>query len=248
LSGDRISLLTTDYDGTLSPLDATLEDSRVSPTLEVVLRAIAEKTKLAVVTSKSFEFIRRRVPYANAWGCVGGLDVRFDDGKEFTASPPVDVEAALRKAKAILGDAVSYEEKRGPTSLLGFSVDWRGRPTPTDVARAMATLKKDGICVAHEPHNPFADFFGSPPDKGAAVSRIKEALGVSGGALFMGDSSTDNPAFWEVEIPVGIDHGQPLGSLECSFIVTQDGVTPFLRGLYERDMVFGPGLPGLLRK
>jgi hypothetical protein len=92
------------------------------------------------------------------------------------------------------------------------------------------------------------DFFGARPDKGAAVLRIKEAFGVSGCAIFMGDSSTDNPAFWEVEVPVGVDHGQPLSPLDCAFVVTQGDVTPFLRALYERDMVFDPGLPGLLRK
>jgi len=249
MSRDRISLLSSDYDGTLSPFEVTREESRVPPDLDVVLRGIAEKAKLAIVTSKSFDFISSRIPYAQAWGCSGGLDVRFKDGREFAASPPIDVGAELRKTKRMLGEQVSYEEKRSSTLLLGFSVDWRGRPAPTGLSRAIAALQRDGLFVAHEPQNPFVDFFGSRPDKGRAVSRIKEVLGATGsGTIFMGDSSTDNPAFWEVGIPVGVDHGQPLGSLECDFVVTQRDVTPFLSALYQRDMVFDPGLPGLHRR
>jgi len=248
LSGGRISLLSTDYDGTISPLEATLEESRVSPFLDVVLRGIAEKTKLAIVTSKSFDFISSRVPYAHAWGCIGGLDLRFRGGREFAAPPALDVEAALKKANALLGDRVSYEEKRSSTSLLGFSVDWRGRPTPPELPKAIAALKGDGLFVSREPHEPFVDFFVSRPDKGSAVSKIKEAFGASRGTAFLGDSSTDNAAFWQVEIPVGIDHGQSLSSLECAFFVAQRDVTPFLSALSERDMVFDPGLPGLVRR
>jgi trehalose-6-phosphatase len=248
LSEGRVCLLSTDYDGTLSPLDVTLEESRLSPGLDVVLRGIAEKAKLAVVTSKSFDFIKRRVPYAHAWGCVGGLDVRFGNGPDFTVSSSLDVEAALDKAKAILGDEVSYEEKRSSSSLLGFSVDWRGRPTPPELANAIAALNRDGLYVARQPHDTFVDFFASQPDKGAALSRIKDALCGSGVAMFLGDSSTDNSAFWRIEIPVGVDHGQPLAPLECAFVVAQANVTPFLRALLERDMVFDPGLPGVTRK
>jgi hypothetical protein len=66
--------------------------------------------------------------------------------------------------------------------------------------------------------------------------------------MFMGDSVTDNPAFWEAEISVGVDHGQRMGSLECAFVVTERDVTPFLKALHQKDMVFDSGLPGVTRK
>jgi hypothetical protein len=248
LNGGKVSLLFSDYDGTLSPLDVTREESRLSPSLDAVLRGIASKAKLAVVTSKSFEFISARIPYAHAWGCIAGLDVRFADGREFAVSPDLDVEAALEKTKAMLDGEASYEEKRGSAGLLGLSGNGRGRPAPAGVAKAGDAMRRDGLYVAREPSEPFVDFLCSPPSKGAAVSHIRNTLGVSGGALFMGDSPIDNPAFREVDIPVGIDHGQPLGPLECAFIVSQRDVAPFLKALYDRDMVFDPALPGLLRK
>ncbi len=244
----RISLLSTDYDGTLSPLDVKVEESSPSSSLDAILRAIATKAKLAVVTSKSFEFISTRIPYANSWGCVSGLDLRFDDGTEFAVSPTVDVEAELSKAKAMLGDGVAYEEKRSSASLLGFSVDWRGRSAPPEVAHAVDELEKDGLYVARDPLNPFVDFFCSVPDKGTAVQRIKKEFGLSRGTLFMGDSPSDNPAFREVDVAIGVDHGQPLGALECGYVVSQDDVTRFLKSLYDRDMMFHPGLAGLLRR
>jgi hypothetical protein len=115
LNGGRVSLLFSDYDGTLSPLDVTREESRLSPSLDAVLRGIASKAKLAVVTSKSFDFISVRIPYAHAWGCIAGLDVRFADGQEFAVSPDLDVEAALEKTKAMLdGEGVG-----GLAGLLG---------------------------------------------------------------------------------------------------------------------------------
>jgi hypothetical protein len=248
MKDDRISCLFTDYDGTLSPLDVDVEESWLSSSLDAVLREISGKSKLAVVTSKSFEFISRRIPYAHAWGCICGLVVRFDDGKEFTVSPSIDVGRGLEEAKEMLGNTVTYEEKRSSASLLGFSLNWRGNPVPPGLARVVAKLKQEGYYVSHDISDPFADFFCSPPDKGGAVSRIKKAFGLSGATMFMGDSTADNPAFLEVDVPVGVDHGQKLDSLRCEFLLNYGDVAPFLRALSQQDMVFTPALPGLRRE
>jgi trehalose-6-phosphatase len=248
VSESRIALLATDYDGTLSPLDSSREESRLPTPLDAVLRGIAGKAKLAVITSKSFEFIFDRIPYAHAWGCVSGLDLRFKDGTEIAASPRVDVEAELKKAKTILGDSVAYEEKRGSRSLLGFSVDWRGRSPPGSLEEAIESMTKGGLHVSREASNPFVDFFCTRPDKGAALAKIKASLKVSGPAMFMGDSPSDNPAFREADIAVGVDNGQMLDALECHFVVSHEGVPAFLKSLYERDMTFAAVLPGVLKK
>ena len=248
MTQDRISLLASDYDGTLSSLEATREESRLPPPLDSVLRAIAGKAKLAVVTSKSFDFISTRIPYAHAWGCVSGLDIRLKDGSELAASPRVDVLAALKKARSILGDSAAYEEKRGAESLLGFAVDWRGRATPAGLDDAIETLVGDGLYVVRDSANPFVDFFGSRPDKGAALALIRDALAPSGATMFLGDSPGDNPAFRVADVAVGVDHGQPLRSLECDFVVSQGDVASFLNSLYERDMTFAAVLPGVLKK
>lgn len=248
MSEGRIGLLSTDYDGTLSPLDSTREDSKLPAPLDAVLRSIAGRTKLAVITSKSFDFIHVRIPYAHAWGCVGGLDIRFMDGSELTTAPGVDVDAGLKKAKAMLGAGVDYEEKRGSGTLLGFSVDWRGRPPPSKLEEAIDELKQDGFYIDRDISNPFVDFLCSRPDKGTALARIKAGLSTSGLTMFIGDSPTDNPAFREADVAVGVDHGQPLSALEYDFVVHADGVRPLLEGLLARDMEFGAILPKILRK
>jgi trehalose-6-phosphatase len=246
--GAPISCVLTDFDGTISPLEATREDAKIPSDIEEVLKRIAGQTKLAVVTSKSFDYVSPRIPFADAWGCIGGLDVRFEDGKEFTISSSIDVRAGINKAEAILGDCVTYEEKWSSHSLLGFAVDWRGREAPRELAKLTAGLAEAGFYVSHDISAPFVDFFCSRPDKGDAVVKIKETLGVSEPSMFMGDSSSDNPAFLEVGVSVGIDHGQPVQVLDCDYILKWEEISAFLRALSENNMVFAPDLSGLRRK
>lgn len=240
--------MATDYDGTLSEMEQSREQSRPNPALERILREITGKAKLAIVTSKSFDFVSTRIPYANSWGCVSGLDLRFDDGGEFAVSCSIDMEEELSRARKLVGDVVHYEEKRGPGSLLGFAIDWRGRRKPWNLDRLVAAMEGDGVYVLKDKSHPFIDFFCSKPDKGAALSRIKKEFGVAKGTMVLGDSRADNDAFREGDVTVAVEHGQELDGLDCEFIVNREDLSRFLAALYKEEMAFRPDLPGLSRK
>ncbi|MDA4134722.1 MAG: hypothetical protein OK441_04040 [Thaumarchaeota archaeon] len=244
----RIGSVFTDYDGTLAPMEVPATSSRVRLQLQKVLVAISAASSLAVITSKSFDFIFPRIRYADAWACVSGLDIRLSDGREFTVSGCAATEAALGVAREAFGRAVTYEEKRSSSKeLLAFSVDWRRSSAPPKLQSVLRSFSRAGVYVLYEPTNPFVDVFCGPPDKGLAMTRIMNHWKSKRKTIFLGDSPADNGAFRVADVAVGIVHGQPTGALECDYLLDFSDLTAFLGTLLERDMVFSPDLPGLLR-
>lgn len=248
MTGKRVSFLFTDYDGTLAPMDVDQSNSAIPPVLDSALRRAALRSKVAVITAKSYDLVRRSVPYAWAWGCVYGLDVRMSDGSSIVFTPAVDVLNALREAKRLVKDGATFEEKRGPLGLLGFSVDWRWSEMP-DLPALVSAMQSAGMHTIHDSRDPFVDFLCAPPRKGFALRCMKEAATDSSGiAIFLGDSKADNPAFRASDIAVGVFHGQELDDLECDFITTEADLPSFLNALTGNNMRFEAGLPWLRSK
>jgi len=223
----------SDYDGTLTSMVTDRRHSRIPPSLDAALRSLAEVIPFAVITSKDYAFIRRRTPYAQAWACVCGLDIRLAHGRSFTTDPPFDLEGPLRVAMSELsGDNCRFEEKRdGLGRLLGFSIDWRGGATPRLIGSVSERLVTMGCHVRRQPGEPYLDAFASEPDKGAALVALKALLGVSGPVLFLGDSVMDNSAFDAADFAFCVDHGQQVGEIRAEAFLAPSDMPKFVGAL-----------------
>jgi hypothetical protein len=61
----------------------------------------------------------------------------------------------------------------------------------------------------------------------------------------MGDSITDNSAFHEADISIGVTSGKKPVDLDCRYWIKYDDVACFLSFLYRNNFVFSPDLPGI---
>lgn len=220
------------FDGTLTNAQPSGRSTRVPRRLEGSLRHLSESLPFGVITSKDFQFIHDRVPYARAWACVGGLDLHFEGGRTLGVEPPFDLENALRLSKSELHKECRYEEKRdGHGRLLGFALDWRGQHAPDKIDYLARRLGMMGCHVAWDPKDQALEAFATKPDTGEALRRLRSSLGVFGPCVYIGDSPADNPAFGEAEYAVGVDHGQETTRLKCDEIMPASELPSFIDAL-----------------
>jgi hypothetical protein len=235
----KIDAIFSDYDGTLAPFDVRPEASRVSEGIRDPLLRLSSLVPVAIVTSKDSGFVRPRTTFSRAWACVSGLEIILASGRKLpTRRISGRLHEGLDHAKREGGAGLTFELKHSSTGgLLGFSVHWRGRATPTRFLETVpAELEGMGLTVVHDPSWPFLDVFGARPDKGRAVRKLKALLNVKGNALYLGDSSADNPAFEAAEVGICVEHGQGVGELECSFAVRFEELGGFLSSLADHDL------------
>ncbi len=244
----RVGALLVDYDGTIAPLGVPREESRIFRSVERELEAMVNTVPVCIVTAKDFDFVRPRSKFAAAWACVSGLDIVLADGRRFTRRRLADLTAALKVAEWAEGLGSFTELKRGPSGeLLAVGVDWSAAPEAGAVI--LPRLKALGArnFVSRDAYSTFADVYAARPDKGRATKFLKRILGGRKKVMFIGDSAHDNAAFQEAGIAVGVEHGQPMDDLRCSFVVEQTRLGGFLRSLRGRGMEFTPSMPWVER-
>jgi hydroxymethylpyrimidine pyrophosphatase-like HAD family hydrolase len=210
--------LFTDLDGTLIPPELVRPRPQVPPQLDQTLRRLAELIPVAVVTTKDCEFASRAVPYAAAYACINGIEVRA--GEYVAVARDVKFETVEEAYRAALGLDAYVEPKRvWGGRLAGFTVDWRERGTPPrgleDVLQLAGRL---GLKVLRYARRPLADVYGAGADKGSAVRLLKAFLGVRY-IVYVGDSENDLPAWREADVKILVRH-----SLNCDLRV--DGAIP----------------------
>jgi len=66
----KVGALFTDYDGTISPINVSRSESRVPPEIMFMLNRIRERIPVAVITTKSLEFVVAKTPFACAWSAL----------------------------------------------------------------------------------------------------------------------------------------------------------------------------------
>ena len=75
----KIAALFSDYDGTLSPLEARREDAVLSPMLRRLLTKVSKNVTFGIVTTKDLAFIRERVPFAHGISASCGLEMQVGE-------------------------------------------------------------------------------------------------------------------------------------------------------------------------
>ncbi|HMK94757.1 MAG TPA: HAD hydrolase family protein [Candidatus Limnocylindrales bacterium] len=250
-----IGALFTDYDGTISSMNVSLLESQVPPKIALVLDRIRKCIPVAVITTKSLEFVVARTPFACAWSALGGLETRIG---EITAKAPClegnrNVATALEYAKSKSEGVLKVEEKRDSQGkVVAFSVDWRfadnqerAEKTATKVLSFCESLP---VATLKYEEQPFFDVFPCAVNKGKALLDLKQKLGVLNSVMYMGDSEVDNSAFKLAEVAVGVTHAETPKNLACEYFVGFGDLAYFLQCLLENRFLFDPNFPMVQRK
>jgi HAD superfamily hydrolase (TIGR01484 family) len=221
-----------------------------------VLYQVSRRIPVAVITTKDLSFVVKRTPFAYAWSCLGGLEMKIGD--VVTKAPCLRsrityFEKALEYAKNLSDNDLAIEEKQDSNgTTVAFSVDWRQTKNRSKAIKK--ALKIISYCkglplftIEYE-GQPFFDIFPCSVDKGRALLELKQKLGLQDGILYMGDSSVDNPAFEVADIALGVIREETPDDLVCNYFVKFEDVATFLQGLLKNGFRFSPKLPTILQR
>ncbi len=233
-----------DYDGTLTPIVERPEQAVLSASMRDILRALAERCTVAIVSGRGLDDVRKRVAldtlyYAGSHGfeIEGPAGERFQNEMGKKALPALDkAENDLRRRLAgIRGTQV--ERKR-------FSVAVHYRRAAAGQTRAVERAVDEVLklsCGLRRGHG--KKVYELQPDldwnKGHAVLWLMRRLGLTPAEtrpIYIGDDVTDEDAFSAVqEIGAGIvvHGGEERETLAGYELVDPDEVQRFLQKLVE---------------
>lgn len=197
--------LFADFDGTLVPPEMVRRDPSLPLELDLALRELSHKIPLAIVTTKECKFVQPLVPYAKAYACINGIEVRAAGyvavAEELKSA---ELERLLASAKRL--DAIVEAKRTWDGRLAGITVDWRERGDPPEgLEEVLAEAERLGLKTLRYARHPLVDIYGADKNKGDAVRLLKALLGVDY-AVYIGDSENDLPAWAEADVRIIVRH------------------------------------------
>lgn len=242
----KVEGLFLDYDGTISPISVSRQESAVPPKLASILYRISRQIPVGIITTKDLSFIVPRTPFASIWCGIAGMEMKIGD--KIVEEPRIDkalpqISLAIKKAEE-MGNNVLYIERKFDSRgrVVAFCVDWR---KSRDLSKAMklaseiATYCKS-LClwVIEYQRQPFFDVYPFETDKGKAMIDSMLKLGIKNGVIYMGDSKVDNPAFEVADVSIGVLHEESALDLECDYYIRFENMVTFLRRLLANHLTF----------
>jgi len=189
-----------DYDGTLTPIVDHPKDAWLSDSMRQVLRELAARVPVAILSGRDLDDVRRRVDldgivYAGSHGFdIAGPGFRRELGTDYLA----DLDAAEKELYQPLDEmsGAQLERKRFSIAAHYRNVTENDVPALTQAVEAVAARHRelrriDGKKVYEL--LPDIDW-----DKGKAVLWLLETPGLKGGnvrPIYIGDDTTDEDAF-----------------------------------------------------
>ncbi len=236
-----------DYDGTLAPKNVTRIESKPLEGIEESIDTIKKYGKFVVISTKDYWFLASRLSNVDAFGCIGGIEVVIGDRawirKDITQKLRVigkllDVLIQMTIDSDIVFEIKALRNKK----VAGLCIDWRyGRvPAKQFMERIKESARRLGLYVEGCEYEPFLDIFPIRPDKGVAASFIKEALGINGPIMYIGDGKMDNPAFRIADVSVGVIHEDNFPELECQYFINFEDVPKLFSELAKHELNFEP--------
>jgi trehalose-6-phosphatase len=248
-----VKCLSSDYDGTISPVNVSRSESRIPLETRVMLGQIGRFLPISIITMKDLSFIIPRTPFAYAWSALGGLETRIGRRvlkRECLENMLPSVSLAFDYARShITNSGIEIEEKQDSEGrTVAFCVDWRqtndSRTAKQEAERVAAYCEALNLRVIRYETQPFYDVYPVAPDKGWALREMLNELAVKNGVLYLGDSDTDNSAFNASSVSLGVIHDEtPLETLDCDYLVEFGYVPDFLNALLANNLLFSADFP-----
>ena len=249
----KVEAIFSDYDGTLSPLEARREEAFISPRRRRLIAKASKRVPIGIITTKDLSFIKERVPFAHGIAATCGLEIQVGDKiitDERIQLPNKTVEKAYREALARIlqmPDNVSIERKETENGdIVAFCIDWRlARDWPEaqrKITPILASCTEQGLYVVESGISPFANVFPVKVSKGEAFVRLRKEMGVTGSVIYLGDSEADNPAFQVADISIGIKHRRTVPELLSKYVLEFFELDGFLSNLIDADFEFQDGM------
>ena len=190
----REPLIVFDFDGTLAPIVPRHDDARISDGVTLLLRQLAARLPVAIVTGRALADVRSRLAFEPRFvvGNHGAEDEHAQHDAQRSAAALRGLRAVLhRRAHELAEAGVLAEDKH-----LSIALHYRLAPEPR---RALVLINQ----LLEPVQDALRIFAGKmvvnamamdAPDKAMAVHRLVERCG-AGAAFFIGDDINDEPVF-----------------------------------------------------
>ncbi len=203
-----------DYDGTLAPMNVDRSASYIPQPLREVLEELAKVRKVVIATTKDCSFILPRTPFAHAWVCSNGFEIRVK-GSSYVLVPTNlfekqqnFVEEVVEPAKKLCNElGIFLEIKRVGNLVAGICIDWRGRyPSMPEEVRKFVDVIEGRYPVIRYVERPFVDIYIDRVDKGTALDQLLRLGLIERPIAYFGDSENDVPGYQRADVRIFVVH------------------------------------------